>query len=60
LTAEIHLKEVFAAADHPDQTRLRYHLRAAVRSNPLWLANRGVLSMLMKDFLARRPEGSLT
>jgi GT2 family glycosyltransferase len=60
LTAEIHMTEVFAAANSRDRTRIRQHLWSAVRSNPRWLANRGVLSLLLRDVITRRPAGSRT
>ena len=58
LKAEVHMKEVFEAGDVADRVRVRGHLWSAIRSNPLWVANRGVLSLLMRNVLDRRPEGS--
>jgi glycosyltransferase involved in cell wall biosynthesis len=60
LTAELHMKEVFAAGNGPDRARRQQHLWSALRSNPAWLANRGVLSLLVKGALVRSSAGSLT
>lgn len=60
LIAELHLREVFAPAGPPDRARIRQHLWSAVRANPRWLANRGVLSLLVRDILGRPPAESPT
>lgn len=53
LVADLHLAEVFREPVTGMPTPADNHLWSAIRSNPAWLANRGVLSLVGKSVLAK-------
>lgn len=51
--SRLHMQRVFEAAAQEDQDRTDAHLWQAVRRDPSWLRNRGVIALLIKSAVRR-------
>jgi glycosyltransferase involved in cell wall biosynthesis len=54
LISELHVQEVFLGASRKQHKLVDKHLWPAVRTNPTWLMNRGILTLLFRQAIARR------
>jgi len=52
MVSQIHMSEVFSAANRNDYRDVSEHLWPGIRSNPTWLLNRGVVAVALRQMFA--------
>jgi hypothetical protein len=58
MVSQIHMSEVFTAASQHKYGKVNHHLWLGIRTNPSWLLNRGVITLIIKwTFAASRSNG---
>ena len=52
MVSQIHMSEVFSAANQHNYGNVNDHLWLGIRTNPGWLLNRGVIAIILKQMFA--------